>query len=58
MRLFFFFNDFIHLFKRESREHKWGEGGREAEGEGEAGSLLSRQLDVGSIQDQEMKADT
>jgi len=39
-----FFNIFIYLFDREI-EHKWAE--RQAEGEGEAGSPLSREPDAG-----------
>ena len=38
--------DFVYLFDRE-REHKHKQVGQLAEGEGEAGSLLSREPDAG-----------
>ena len=39
----FFFKDFIYL----TRERELAQAGVAAEGEGEAGSLLSRELDIG-----------
>ena len=47
-KIFFFFKDFIYLFDRErerERAHKQAE--RQAKGEGEEGSPLSREPDVG-----------
>ena len=38
------FKDFIYLFERERREHKWC---RRGEGEGEVDYLLSREPDAG-----------
>ena len=43
MIFFFFFKDFIYLF---AREREGAQAGRAAEGEGEAGFLLSREPKV------------